>query len=72
VEDHRIRKHPILAVPERPGVDFYWQGQAMHAHKGETIASALFANGIRIFGHHHKDSAPRASSAPTVSVPNAW
>jgi len=59
VEDHRIRKHPILAVPEPPGVDFYWQGQAMHAHKGETIASALFANGIRIFGHHHKDSAPQ-------------
>ena len=59
MEDHRIRKHPILAVPERPGVDFYWQGQAMHAHKGETIASALFANGIRIFGHHHKDSAPQ-------------
>ena len=59
MEDHRIRKHPILAVPEPPGVDFYWQGQAMHAHKGETIASALFANGIRIFGHHHKDSAPQ-------------
>jgi NADPH-dependent 2,4-dienoyl-CoA reductase/sulfur reductase-like enzyme/Fe-S-cluster-containing hydrogenase component 2/bacterioferritin-associated ferredoxin len=59
VEDHRIRKHPILAVPERREVDFYWQGQAMHAHKGETIASALFANGIRIFGHHHKDGAPQ-------------
>ncbi len=57
--DHRIRKHPILPVPERPGFEFYWQGQTMHAHAGETIASALFANGVRIFGHHHKDGAPQ-------------
>ena len=25
---------------------------------GETVASALFANGVRIFGRHHKDGAP--------------
>jgi sarcosine oxidase subunit alpha len=59
VADHRIRKHPILPVPERPGFEFYWQGQTMHTHAGETIASALFANGVRIFGHHHKDGAPQ-------------
>ena len=57
--DHRIRKHPILPVPERPEVEFFWQGQAMHAREGETIASALFAHGVRIFGHHHKDGAPQ-------------
>lgn len=57
--DHRIREHPILPVDERPGVEFYWQGQAMQAREGETIASALFANGVRIFGHHHKDGAPQ-------------
>jgi len=38
---------------------FTWQGQTMEAHEGETIASALFANGVRIFGHHHKDGAPQ-------------
>jgi NADPH-dependent 2,4-dienoyl-CoA reductase/sulfur reductase-like enzyme/ferredoxin len=27
--------------------------------KGETIASALFANGVRTFGHHAKDGAPQ-------------
>ncbi|MGB8253276.1 MAG: FAD-dependent oxidoreductase, partial [Anaerolineaceae bacterium] len=26
---------------------------------GETIASALFANGIHVFGHHHKDGSPQ-------------
>ncbi len=31
----------------------------MSAYAGETIASALFAHGIRIFGHHPKDGAPQ-------------
>ena len=30
----------------------------MEARCGETIASALFANGERVFGHHPKDGAP--------------
>jgi len=59
VADHRIRKHPILEIPEQTGFEFHWQGQVMHAHEGETIASALFSNGVRIFGHHHKDGAPQ-------------
>jgi len=57
--DYRIHEHPILLVEERPMFGFTWQGQAMEAHEGETIASALFANGVRIFGHHHKDSSPQ-------------
>jgi len=57
--DYRIREHPILPVEERLGFEFTWQGQAMRAREGETIASALFANGVRIFGHHEKDGAPQ-------------
>ena len=57
--DYRIREHPILPVEEQPMLEFKWQGQAMLAREGETIASALFANGVRIFGHHHKDGAPQ-------------
>jgi len=59
VADYRIREHPILPVEERPQIKFTWQGQAMQTYEGETIASALFANGVRIFGHHHKDGAPQ-------------
>jgi len=59
VVDHRVHEHPIIPVEERPGFEFTWQGQAMQAREGETIASALFANGVRIFGHHHKDGAPQ-------------
>ena len=57
--DYRIHKHPILPVEERPTFEFTWQGQTMQAHEGETISSALFAGGVRTFGHHHKDGAPQ-------------
>jgi sarcosine oxidase subunit alpha len=56
--DHRIRKHPILPVEEREEIEFFWQGESFKALKGDTIAAALFANGIHIFGHHHKDGSP--------------
>ncbi len=57
--EHRITAHPILAVPPDEGVRFYWQGRELVARKDETIASALFANGIRVFGHHPKDGSPQ-------------
>jgi NADPH-dependent 2,4-dienoyl-CoA reductase/sulfur reductase-like enzyme/Fe-S-cluster-containing hydrogenase component 2/bacterioferritin-associated ferredoxin len=57
--DYRIHKHPILRIEKRPEFEFTWRGRTMKAHDGETIASALFANGVRIFGYHHKDNAPQ-------------
>ncbi|MBT4332632.1 MAG: FAD-dependent oxidoreductase, partial [Candidatus Cloacimonetes bacterium] len=52
---NRIKEHPILPIVERKEVNFYWNGNKLAAQKGEVISSALFANGIKIFGHHHKD-----------------
>lgn len=52
---NRIRQHPILPVTERPQITFYWNKKPLQAVKGEMIATALFANGIKVFGHHHKD-----------------
>jgi sarcosine oxidase subunit alpha len=57
--DYRIREHPILPVEDQPTLEFTWQGRTMVAREGETIASALFANEVRIFGHHPKDGAPQ-------------
>jgi sarcosine oxidase subunit alpha len=57
--EYRIAEHPILPVEPRASVVFYWQGQKLLAKQGEPIASALFANGIHIFGHHPKDGAPQ-------------
>jgi sarcosine oxidase, subunit alpha len=55
----RIEAHPILPIPDRKTVNFTWKGKAMQAKEGETISSALFANGVRIFGYHHKDGSPQ-------------
>ncbi len=57
--EHRIASHPILSAQTRPNVTFTWQGQEIAALEGETIASALFANGVRVFGHHPKDGSPQ-------------
>jgi NADPH-dependent 2,4-dienoyl-CoA reductase/sulfur reductase-like enzyme/Fe-S-cluster-containing hydrogenase component 2/bacterioferritin-associated ferredoxin len=59
VPDHRILEHPILPPGGEATVPFSWRGQPLLARPGETIASALFASGIRTFGHHHKDGAPQ-------------
>lgn len=55
----RIQAHPILDILPRATVEFTWQGRRQHACAGETIAAALFANGIRVFGHHPKDGSPQ-------------
>ena len=55
---NRIESHPILPIPEKPTIEFYWQNHPIQANEGETIASALIANGYEIFGHHPKDGSP--------------
>ncbi len=55
VNDNRITDHPILSIPEMEEISFYWNGIKLIARKDEMISSALIANGITIFGHHHKD-----------------
>lgn len=56
--EYRIHEHPILPVPARDEVRFFWNERPRTAFAGETISSALFASGVRVFGHHHKDGAP--------------
>jgi sarcosine oxidase, subunit alpha len=55
----RLASHPILAIPEREPVEFQWRGQPLTGLAGETLAAALFANGIRLFGYHPKDHSPQ-------------
>ena len=55
MKQYRVSEHPILGVPACEMIGFYYNGQRMQARVGEVISSALIANGIDIFGHHHKD-----------------
>ena len=56
---YRSGTHPILPVEERSEFVFVWDGQTMMACEEDTIASALFAHGVRVFGHHAHDGAPQ-------------
>ncbi len=56
MSEWRIEKHPILSIPKRKRVGFYWNNRKLQAHEEEVISSALFANGIHVFGHHVKDN----------------
>ncbi|HUT78348.1 MAG TPA: 2Fe-2S iron-sulfur cluster-binding protein, partial [Polyangia bacterium] len=55
----RISGHPILADLGPATVEFTFDGEPLLARPGEMIASALFAGGISVFGHHHRDGGPQ-------------
>jgi len=53
----RINKHPILSFKHQKEIQFTYNGQAMIGYEGDTIASALYDNGIRHFSNsvvHHR------------------
>jgi sarcosine oxidase, subunit alpha len=53
--DYHIKEHPILVPIDGKRIEFIWNNTPLLACQGEMISSALFANGIRIFGKHPKD-----------------
>ncbi|MGA7476931.1 MAG: 2Fe-2S iron-sulfur cluster-binding protein [Thermoplasmata archaeon] len=56
----RVERHPILEVPDHPEmVEFTFDGRKLEARKSEMISSALFANGIQVFGRHRRDGSPQ-------------
>jgi len=55
----RITEHPVLQPEERRTIKFTFDGNSCEAYEGEMISSALYANGVKIFSRHHKDSAPQ-------------
>ncbi len=57
--EFRVRSHPILPIRERASVSFTWNGAPMKAYEGEVVTTALFANGIQVFGHHERDGGPQ-------------
>ncbi|QEE16568.1 FAD-dependent oxidoreductase [Promethearchaeum syntrophicum] len=56
---HSINSHPILPIPEQTKVSFTFDGKELVSFKNMMISSALFMNGIKIFGHHFKDGSPQ-------------
>jgi sarcosine oxidase subunit alpha len=56
---YRIERHPILKIEKEAKIPFYFNGNLLLAKEREVISSALFAYGIKTFGHHPKDGSPQ-------------
>ncbi|MBD3181694.1 (2Fe-2S)-binding protein, partial [Candidatus Poribacteria bacterium] len=56
----RIKNHPILGlIEEKEEVTITVDGMPVKAFKGETIASALIASGIKVFRKTRVRKEPR-------------
>ena len=57
--DWRIYEHPILEFDRGEEVTIYLDGRPMKAFENETVAAALYANGLREFSRSIKYRRPR-------------
>ncbi|MGD2142030.1 MAG: 2Fe-2S iron-sulfur cluster-binding protein [Candidatus Bathyarchaeota archaeon] len=57
--DWRIYEHPILEFDRGKEVTIYLDGEPMKAFENETVAAALYANGVREFSKSIKYRRPR-------------
>lgn len=55
----RIENHPILTFTRGKKISFFYDGQEMEGFEGDTIAGALHALGVKVFGHSHRRHRPR-------------
>lgn len=56
---NRLNHLPTLKIDTSRKVSFTYKNKTFYGVKGDTIASALFANGVRIFGRSLKYHRPR-------------
>jgi len=57
--DSRITEHPIFQFDRGKEVSFSFEGKPIRAYSNETVAAALYANGLRIFSRSMKYHRPR-------------
>lgn len=56
----RVTDHPILGkIEEQERITFTFDENQLQGYKGDTIASALLANGIRSLREHEESGSPR-------------
>jgi len=61
MKNNRIVDHPVLGkIEERSEITFTFDGKQYTGYEGDTIASALLANGQRTLRVHEASGNPRA------------
>lgn len=70
MNSHRLSPRPNEVIDRSASIDFMWDGTAMSAHPGDTIASAAAANGVKVFSRSFKYHRPRGILTGTYHDPN--
>jgi sarcosine oxidase subunit alpha len=55
----RISDHPVLGPLSQEEIEFEFDGKSYQGIKGDSIASALLANGVRTLRYSNRDGEPR-------------
>ncbi len=55
----RIRNHPIIDFKKKREIPFYFNKRRMYGEEGDTIASALHANDVKVLSHSLRYNRPR-------------
>ncbi|RFB18563.1 (2Fe-2S)-binding protein [Bacillus sp. HNG] len=60
MNQNRIIEHPVLGnLENKKTITFTYDQKVLQGYEGDTIASALLANGIRLLRVHEQSGAPR-------------
>ena len=52
-----LKRHPVMEIRDKKRVPFTFDGREYYGNAGEAVSSALIANNIHVFSHHHKNHA---------------
>ena len=55
----RIKDHPILTFEEKKKLKFLFDGKEVFGFEGDTVASALHAQGVKELSHSIEKNRPR-------------
>ncbi|RLF32409.1 MAG: sarcosine oxidase subunit alpha, partial [Thermoplasmata archaeon] len=55
----RIQDHPIIDFKQRKKISFYFNKRKLEGLEGDSIASALYANGVKVFTKSLRYESPR-------------
>ena len=66
----RLASHPTQAIDGSKPVAFQFEGEPVQAFEGDSIASALYASGVRIFSRSFKYHRPRGLTCVAGRCPN--
>ena len=66
----RLDPIPLELIDRSKSVEFEFNGRPVHAYEGDTIGSALYASGVRIFSRSFKYHRVRGMLCVSGSCPN--